>query len=354
MPEVSGAAPSGQRQRGGRLELGAHFPPATFTTDASPASAAALPQLALASTLSKAPHLLSTGAQRCGRAGQRARTPPTLYWNTGRCCRMWCLTALTSVVRTCRGAPRRAQRMRGAQQSPRSSGVAWASQGSQHTDAPSQSACSALRGRCAPRRARQQAGLARLTGVHAGRVGAHVVAEQVYECVTGMQAAERRHTDSCAERGHAGRARAPSTWWCCAQSPARSPRSWCRSRRRAGGCRCCSAAPAGPSSCPAPHRDTLARAARAGCSAAAAGPLEGRRRHNIGVKVCARAGARPGRAPGPRAGGEGARCRTAGMARAAAACRASSGSCGSPARRRGAGSGRRSGMPAAVQAGRLA
>ena len=37
--------------------------------------------------------------------GNMGRTPPTLYWNTGRCCRMWCFTALTSVVRTCISTP---------------------------------------------------------------------------------------------------------------------------------------------------------------------------------------------------------------------------------------------------------
>ncbi len=72
-----------------------------------------------------------------------------------------------------------------------------------------------------------------------------------------MQAVDRWRTETAVWSAIArGRARAPSTWWCCAQSPARSPRSWCRSRRRAGGCRCCSAAPAGPSSYPAPRRDT--------------------------------------------------------------------------------------------------
>lgn len=30
----------------------------------------------------------------------RRRTEPSLYWKTGRCCRMWCFTALISVVRT--------------------------------------------------------------------------------------------------------------------------------------------------------------------------------------------------------------------------------------------------------------
>ncbi len=31
---------------------------------------------------------------------RRQRTEPSLYWKTGRCCRMWCFTALMSVVRT--------------------------------------------------------------------------------------------------------------------------------------------------------------------------------------------------------------------------------------------------------------
>ena len=44
-----------------------------------------------------------SAAHRDGAGGGKRgwpRTEPSLYWKTGRCCRMWCLTADTSVMRT--------------------------------------------------------------------------------------------------------------------------------------------------------------------------------------------------------------------------------------------------------------
>ncbi len=144
MPKVLGAAPSGQRRRGRRV--GARVSTHAVHNRGRSRVMSCSSTVSLASTLSAAPHALSAGAQRCGRAGQRARTPPTLYWKTGRCCRMWCLTALTSVVRTCRRSPRarsaHAWRPAGAQDQRHAVGY-----GSQHADALPKPACSAQHAR---------------------------------------------------------------------------------------------------------------------------------------------------------------------------------------------------------------
>lgn len=58
--------------------------------------------LAHSDNVSKASTSMALGVYTAGPdRSYMGRTPPTLYWNTGRCCRMWCFTALTSVVRTC-------------------------------------------------------------------------------------------------------------------------------------------------------------------------------------------------------------------------------------------------------------
>lgn len=51
----------------------------------------------------------------CASPASTAPAPSgALYWKTGRCCRMWCLTAETSAVRTCfRRREREKERERG-------------------------------------------------------------------------------------------------------------------------------------------------------------------------------------------------------------------------------------------------